>query len=65
MNMPVHEPLLNRKEAARYINYSYGTLAVWDSTQRYDLKPIKIGRTVRYRKSALDAFLEERRLSAF
>lgn len=65
MNMPVHEPLLNRKEAARYINYSYGTLAVWDSTKRYDLKPIKIGRTVRYRKSTLDAFLEERRLSAF
>lgn len=65
MNMPVYEPLLNRKEAARYINYSYGTLAVWDSTKRYDLKPIKIGRTVRYRKSTLDAFLEERRLSAF
>ncbi|OSZ79017.1 excisionase [Chitinophagaceae bacterium IBVUCB1] len=65
MSLPAHEPLLNRKEAARYINYSYGTLAVWDCTKRYDLKPIKIGRTVRYRKSALDAFLEERRLSAF
>jgi predicted DNA-binding transcriptional regulator AlpA len=65
MNIPNHDQLFNRKEAARYINYSYGTLAVWDSTKRYDLKPIKIGRSVRYRRSSLDAFLEERRLNAF
>ncbi|OSZ82568.1 excisionase [Chitinophagaceae bacterium IBVUCB1] len=63
--MPDKEPLLNRKQAAAYINYSYGTLAVWDCTQRYDLQPIRIGRSVRYRKSALDAFLEERTLKAF
>lgn len=51
--------LLNRKEAARYINFTPGTLAVWDCTKRYDLKPIKIGRSVRYRKSDLDAFLDQ------
>jgi len=53
------EPLLNRKEAARYLSVSPGTLAVWDCTKRYDLKPIKIGRAVRYRLSDLNSFLEE------
>lgn len=51
------EPLLDRKAAARYLGVSPGTLAVWDCTKRYDLKPIKIGRSVRYRRADLDAFL--------
>lgn len=54
------EPLLDRKTAAKYLALSAGTLAVWDCTKRYDLKPIRIGRTVRYRRSVLEAFLEER-----
>jgi predicted DNA-binding transcriptional regulator AlpA len=54
------EPLLNRKSAARYLNVAPGTLAVWDCTKPYDLKPIKVGRSVKYRKSDLDKFLEER-----
>lgn len=54
------EPLMNRVEAAAYLGVTVGTLAVWDSTQRYDLRPIKIGRRcVRYRRSELDRFLEE------
>lgn len=53
------EVLLSRKEAARYIGFKAGTLAVWDCTGRFDLKPVKIGRSVRYRKSVLDAFLLE------
>ncbi|MEZ0611371.1 helix-turn-helix domain-containing protein [Fibrella sp. WM1] len=52
------EPLLDRKTAARYLNVSPGTLAVWDCTKRYDLKPIKVGRAVRYRRADLDRFLE-------
>jgi len=55
----INDPLLNRHQAAKYINYSYGTLAVWDCTKRYDLKPIRIGRSVRYRKSNLDDFLNK------
>ncbi|CAM3286249.1 hypothetical protein FLLO111716_01085 [Flavobacterium longum] len=51
------DSLMNRKEAARYLNFKPNTLAVWDCTRRYDLKPIKIGRSVRYRKSVLDQFL--------
>ncbi|KAA2242007.1 helix-turn-helix domain-containing protein [Chitinophaga agrisoli] len=52
------EPLLTRKEAAKYLNISPGTLAVWDCTKRYDLKPLKVGRAVRYRLSNLEKFLD-------
>ena len=51
------EPLLDRKTAAKYLRVSPSTLAVWDCTKRYDLKPIKVGRAVRYRRADLDAFL--------
>ena len=54
------DTLLSRKEAARYLKVNPGTLAVWDCTKRYDLKPLKVGRAVRYRKSDLDRFLEDR-----
>ena len=62
MNKPTElEPLLDRKSAARYLAVSPGTLAVWDCTKRYPgLKSIKVGRAVRYRRSDLDKFLEER-----
>lgn len=61
MNIPpVLEYLLDRKTAARYLAVSPQTLAVWDCTKRYDLKPIKVGRAVRYRKVDLDKFLEGR-----
>lgn len=51
------EPLLDRKSAAKYLGLSPGTLAVWDCTKRYDLKPLKVGRAVRYRRADLDNFL--------
>ncbi len=54
------DELFDRKTAARYLKYSPGTLAVWDCTKRYDLKPIKIGRSVRYRRTYLDEFAEAR-----
>lgn len=53
------EPLMTREEAARYLQSTIGTLAFWDCTKRHDLRPIKIGRSVRYRRSDLDSFLEE------
>lgn len=52
------EPLLDRKSAAKYLAVSPGTLATWDSTKRYNLNPIKIGRAVRYRRSDLDRFIQ-------
>jgi Helix-turn-helix domain len=51
------EPLLDRKSAAKFLRVSPGTLAVWDCTKRYDLKPIKVGRAVRYRLADLENFL--------
>lgn len=51
------EPLLCRKRAAKYLNVSPGTLAVWDCTKRYNLNPLKVGRAVRYRRSDLDKFI--------
>lgn len=58
MNENKQEQLLDRKSAAKYLRISPGTLAVWDCTKRYDLKPLKVGRAVRYRKEDLDKFLE-------
>lgn len=53
-----NDQLLDRKKAAQLLGVSAGTLAVWDCTKRYDLKPIRIGtRAVRYRRSDLEAFI--------
>lgn len=48
--------LFNRKQAAKYLGFMPGTLAAWAWNKRYDLQPIKVGRSVRYRKSILDKF---------
>jgi hypothetical protein len=54
------DPLYDPKRAALYIGLkNHNTLAVWRSTKRYDLKFIKVGGAVRYRKSTLDKFLED------
>jgi excisionase family DNA binding protein len=54
------DPLLKPAEAANYIGVTENTLSVWRCTGRYDIPFIKVGRLVKYRKSALDAFLERR-----
>lgn len=54
------DPLWNRKKAAKYLGVAVGTLAVWDCTKRYNLCPIKVGRSVRYRRSVLEQFLNDR-----
>lgn len=51
------DPLLSRKEAARYMKMSPGSLAVMDCNKTYDLRPVKIRGRVYYHKSALDDFL--------
>lgn len=56
--IPIPEPLLDRKAAANYLRVTVGTLAVWDCTKRYDLRPLKVGRSVRYRLSSLNEFIE-------
>ncbi|NBQ67605.1 MAG: DNA-binding protein [Nitrosomonadaceae bacterium] len=54
------DQLLNSRQAADYLGIAVETLNVWRCTKRYDLSYIKVGRLVKYRKSALDSFLERR-----
>lgn len=54
------DPLLTPPEAAAYIGVTESTLSVWRCVGRYDIPYIKSGRLVKYRMSALDAFLDRR-----
>ena len=54
------DPLFTEQQAADYLQTAPATLSIWRSTKRYNLPYIKVGRLVRYRKSALDAFLSSR-----
>jgi len=56
--------LLTREEAATYLDVKPQTLACWATNRRYGLRYIKIGRSVRYRQSDLDRFLEARTVGA-
>jgi excisionase family DNA binding protein len=54
------DPLYDPAEAADYIGVKESTLSVWRCVGRYGIEYIKVGRLVKYRKSALDAFLQRR-----
>jgi excisionase family DNA binding protein len=56
--------ILNNDDAAKYIGVTPRTLEVWRCTKRYQIPFIKVGRLVKYRKSALDAFLDSRTIGA-
>ncbi len=56
----VSDPLRDEVESAQYLGVKPTTLQIWRSTKRYPLPYIKVGRLVRYRQSALDAFLSQR-----
>ena len=56
--------LLTREEAASYLGCRPQTLAVWATTGRYELRFLKVGRLVKYRRSDLDAFLERRSVTS-
>ncbi len=60
LNKHQSDPLLTPPEAAAYIGVTENTLSVWRCVGRYAIPYIKSGRLVKYRKSALDAFLERR-----
>lgn len=57
--MPESE-LMTREEAADYLSIQTQTLAVWASNGRYNIPYIRVGRSVRYRRSDLDRWLESR-----
>jgi excisionase family DNA binding protein len=52
--------LINHKQAAEYLGVTPATLAIWACTKSYNLPFVKIGRLVKYRKSDLEAFIDER-----
>ena len=52
--------LISRPQAAEYLGIRAQTLAVWATTGRYNLPFVRIGRSVRYKKSDLDAFIAAR-----
>ena len=58
--IPWESDRLSRKEAAAYLGVSPNTLEVWACTKRYNLKYVKVGRKVFYRRSTLDAFITSR-----
>ena len=51
---------LTPEEAAEYLGVKTQTLAAWRSSGRYELRFIRAGRCIRYRKSDLDAWMERR-----
>jgi excisionase family DNA binding protein len=53
----MNNALLTRDAAAERLGIKPSTLAVWATTQRYDLPYVKIGRSVRYRFSDIEAFI--------
>ena len=54
------DPLLDEKEVATILGVTVGTLQVWRCTKRYPLAYVKVGRNVRYPRSALTAFISSR-----
>lgn len=52
------DPLLTDPEAAQYLKVKDGTLANWRCTGRRKIPYIRLGRSVRYRRSDLDAYLQ-------
>lgn len=57
------EKLLTPQEAAAILGISPGTLEVWRSTGRYDLRYIKVGRRVMYRVQDVEAFIQNRSMT--
>jgi hypothetical protein len=49
---PSSDPLFPSDEAETYIGVAKGTMSVWRCSKRYGIPYIKVGRLVRYRKSA-------------
>ena len=49
--------LVNAKRAAEILGVSAGTLAIWRSTQRYDLPFVKVGRRCLYNMRDIAEFV--------
>ena len=57
-------PLLTPAEAAEFLRTTVGTLAVWRCNRKVTIPFVKRGRTILYRRSALEAYLDKNTLTA-
>ena len=58
------ESLLTPRQAAELLAIQPGTLASWRSSGKYSLPHVQLGRTIRYRRSDLDQFVQQRVVGA-
>ena len=56
----MNEPLLTTREAAELLGIKENTLTIWRNTDRQHIPYIKIGRAIRYKRSDLVNYLNER-----
>lgn len=56
---PFTVDLIDEKTASEILNVAPGTLAVWRCTKRYRIPFIKVGRSVRYDRKALYAWIAQ------
>ena len=61
---PEADDLLDEKETAAILDVSVGTLQVWRCTKRYPLPYVRVGRNIRYQRSAILAFIAARTVAA-
>ncbi len=64
MPTAIASDLLTRQQAAEFLGLKPQTLAVWATTGRYSLPFVRVGRSVRYRRSQLEQFLARRTVGA-
>lgn len=57
------EALYKRKEAAEYLDVSETTLANWACTKKFHIPYYKIGKSVRYKKSDLEKFVNDGKIA--
>jgi excisionase family DNA binding protein len=56
--------LLTTAQAADYLSIKAHTLEIWRCARRYELRFVRIGRNIRYRREDLDSFLTARTVTA-
>lgn len=60
LQTPAKSNLVDEKEAALILGVALGALQVWRSTGRYAIPFLKVGRLMKYRRSALENWVESR-----
>jgi len=61
---PQADEMLTTAIVANMLDCSPGTLEVWRATKRYPLAFVKVGRSVRYRRSDVEKFIASRTVTA-